>query len=269
MKPSPPSHRNSHRDAGGRLDGRPRGDTHPRAGGRKPDISLSRLPAARVALRAPYSGYRVFSEDAYQAGVDLRPGPGELLVGAGRRGRGLQRIAGAAALSGALGAGVGAVAFAASRPQRIDRRDTTSRLSTARTYRGAGRVARVSMSPASSLVPTSSSPPARRRRLISGAPAREQARATTSSRAHPRSGLVAAGGSRPVAAPTMAGPSPSGAGAPHAAVWTVTPAGPGTGAVRIARPGTAQASEGDQQTAGARTLAPATADAQGEFGFEH
>ena len=269
MKPSPPSHRKARRDAGGRLDGRPRGDTHPRAGGRKPDISPSRLPAARAALRAPRSGYRVFSEDAYLAGVDLSLGPSESLVRAGRRGRGLQRLAGAAALSGALGAGVGAVAFAASRPQRLDRGDTGSRLLTARTARAAGRVARVSMSPASSLVSTSSSAPARTRRLISGAPARGRTRATTSSRAIPRPGLVAAGRSRPVAAPAPAGPSASGARAPHVAARAVTPAEAGTAPVGVAGPRTAQASAGDWRTAEAPTAVPATANAQGEFGFEH
>ena len=275
MKPSPPSHRKAPRDAGGRLDGRPRGDTHPRAGGRKPDISPSRLPAARVALRAPCSGYRVFSEDAYLAGVDLSLGPDQSLVRAGRRARGLQRLAGAAALSGALGAGVGAVAFAASRPQRIDRRDTTSRPLTARTARAAGRVARVTMSPAPSSVAasssssSSSSSPARTRRLMSGAPARERARATGPSRAHPRPGLIAAGGSRPVATPATAGPVPSSARAPHVAARTVIPAEPETAAVGVAGSGTAQASVGDRQTAEARAVVPATADAQGEFGFEH
>ncbi len=222
-----------------------------------------------MALRAPCSGYRVFSEDAYLAGVDLSLGPDESLVRAGRRARGLQRLAGAAALSGALGAGVGAVAFAASRPQRNGRRDTTPRPLTALTARGAGRVARVSMSPAPSLVPTSSSSQARTSRLVSGAPAREKARATRPSRAHPRPGLVAAGGLRAVATPAMAGPVTSGARAPRVAAPTVTPAEPETAAVRVAGPGTAQASAGDRQTAKARAVVPATANAQGEFGFEH
>ena len=52
MNISPPIHRRVPRDAGGRSDGRPHGDAHPRASGRKPGISPPRLPAARVVRAA-------------------------------------------------------------------------------------------------------------------------------------------------------------------------------------------------------------------------
>ncbi len=240
MKPSPPSHRKAPWDAGGRLDGRLRGGTHPRAGGRKLDISPSRLPAARVASPAPRPGYRVFSEDAYLAGVDMRLGPRDPLAGAGR-GRTLQRLAGAAALSGALGAGIGAVALAAWRPARTARRDTSSRLLAERASRGAGRVARASVGPASASVPASSAPSARRRPLKSEPSVRRLARATVSMRRHLTRDLHAPAGPRPVTAPA-----------------------------------TPQAGSGDQQTADAPNAVPppaktvpASADAQSQFGFEH
>lgn len=51
MNIPPPTHRRVPWDAGSRLDGRPLGDAHPRASGRKPDISPPRLPVARVHSR--------------------------------------------------------------------------------------------------------------------------------------------------------------------------------------------------------------------------
>ena len=52
MTTNPPTHRRVPWDAGGRLNGRPHGDSHPRACGRELENSPLRFPAARVGARA-------------------------------------------------------------------------------------------------------------------------------------------------------------------------------------------------------------------------
>jgi len=301
MKTSPPSHRKGPWDAAGRSDGRLRGDTHPRAGGRKPDAFPSRLPAARVVTRAPCPGYRVLSEDAYLAGVDLNFGPLAPVAGAGRRGRTLHRLAGAAALSGAIGAGIGAVALAARRPARTDRHDTASGLLAQRSPRDESGLARGSVGAVPAALPRSSSPSARSRPLLSATSVRQPARARTSERTDltPRLGTV--GARRPATAPRMASPADGPTRAAESAEWTrAVPAAieqTGSGvAAGSAGTGTDRASAGDGQMAGAgpalrqtarigpgeqqtdgvpsaasapANAAPATADAQSQFGFEH
>lgn len=281
MKPSPPSHRNAPWDAAGRLDGRPRGDTHPRAGGRKPDVSPSRLPVARVALRVPCPGYRVFSEDAYLAGADVsfdsRPpvaGARRPIAGPGPRRLTLQRLAGAAALSATLGAGIAAVVLAARRPPRPDRRDTASRLSSAPGAGDTGRLMRASISTAVSRsasrpsVPTSSSPPAHARPGAKRAGSRpmgtERAGSARAGSARARSGR--AGSGQTATARTATGRRGD---ERTRAVRAVTSVEPNTAAARAPGIGTAQASAGDQQTADARPAMPAAPDAQSQFGFEH
>ena len=82
MNITPPIHRRVPRDAGGRSDGRPHGDAHPRASGRKPGSSPPWLPAARVVWRPggdrmmllrrrPREVYRVYSEEEYLSGAGL------------------------------------------------------------------------------------------------------------------------------------------------------------------------------------------------------
>ena len=70
MSISPPTHRRVPWDAGGRLNGRPHGDSHPRASGREPECSPLRLPAARVH----------------------RSGAGAMTAAATRAARGLPRV---------------------------------------------------------------------------------------------------------------------------------------------------------------------------------
>jgi hypothetical protein len=48
MNITPPTHRRVPWDAGGRSDGRPLGDAHPRESDRKPGVSPLWLPVVRV-----------------------------------------------------------------------------------------------------------------------------------------------------------------------------------------------------------------------------
>jgi len=82
--------------------------------------------------RRPRAVYRVYTEEEYLAGVDAlgdwqAPSPGEAT-----RGRRLHRLAGAAALSGAVGTVVGVVGFAVLRAHPVARRAMAAELAAPR-----------------------------------------------------------------------------------------------------------------------------------------
>jgi hypothetical protein len=126
-----PLHRRVSWDAGYRSNDRRRGDAHSCACGRKPGGSQGWLPAARVHARGPVHGggargetlmarargasqaaYRVYGEDEYLAGAGALAEWGTPPARGVLRERRLRRLAGAAALTGAVGTVGGAIAVA-------------------------------------------------------------------------------------------------------------------------------------------------------------
>jgi hypothetical protein len=79
--------------------------------------------------RRPRTVYRVYGEEEYLAGVDTLSAREDLpLAGEPTHGRRLQRIAGAAALTGAVGTVGGVVGLAGLRMHTLDRREIAQRV---------------------------------------------------------------------------------------------------------------------------------------------
>jgi hypothetical protein len=79
--------------------------------------------------RRPRAVYRVYGEEEYLAGVDTLPVREDLpLAEEPTHGRRLQRIAGAAALTGAVGTVGGVVGLAGLRMHAVDRREIAQRV---------------------------------------------------------------------------------------------------------------------------------------------
>ncbi len=78
--------------------------------------------------RRPRAVYRVYGEEEYLAGVDALPAWEEPSSGDPTHGRRLQRIAGAAALTGAVGTVGGVVGLAGLRARAVDRREIAQRI---------------------------------------------------------------------------------------------------------------------------------------------
>jgi hypothetical protein len=79
--------------------------------------------------RRPRAVYRVYGEEEYLAGVDTLSAQEDLpLAGEPTHGRRLQRIAGAAALTGAVGTVGGVVGLAGLRMHTLDRREIAQRV---------------------------------------------------------------------------------------------------------------------------------------------
>jgi hypothetical protein len=129
---SHPTHKRLPWDTGGRSDGRPYGDAHMRASGRRSGTSPARSPVASVRRRSSPAAFRVYGEEEYLAGVDAfgthDDGP-PVPVGQVQR-HGLRRIACATALTGTVGAVGGVVGLAGLRAHvgGLNRRDVAQRV---------------------------------------------------------------------------------------------------------------------------------------------